>query len=111
MNWQILTTAEQLDEILKESEIRPQLIYKHSTRCSISSVVKNRLERSETPSGIDFHYLDLIKYRAVSNKIADDLSIVHESPQVLLINKRKCIYSQTHSAITMDDIAAESIRA
>ncbi|MBX3255522.1 MAG: bacillithiol system redox-active protein YtxJ [Chitinophagaceae bacterium] len=108
MNWHILTIEDQWNTLLETSQTRPQLVYKHSTRCSISSVVKGRLERAGAPDDVDFHYLDLIAYRSLSNKIADDTGIVHESPQVLLISKGKCIFNESHSAILMDDIIEES---
>lgn len=109
MNWHILNTETQWREILNQSKVKPQVVYKHSTRCSISSVIKSRLERSNAPSGIDFYYLDLIAHRAISNRISEDLKVVHESPQVLLIKDGVCVYNESHSAIMMDDIVAESM--
>ncbi len=109
MNWHILNTETQWQEILNQSKVKPQVVYKHSTRCSISSVIKSRLERSNAPSGIDFYYLDLIAHRAISNRISEDLKVVHESPQVLLIKDGVCVYNESHSAIMMDDIVAESM--
>ena len=111
MKWHILETAVQWQQILAASKNRLQLIYKHSTRCAISSVVKKRLERSGVPADIDFYYLDLISFRSLSNTIAEDMLVQHESPQVLLIKDGKCIYNESHSAITMDDIIAESMHA
>jgi bacillithiol system protein YtxJ len=109
MNWTILSTEEQLATLLETSYTRPQVIFKHSTRCSISSTAKTRLEKTEAPISIDFHYLDLITYRTLSNKIADDLKVYHESPQVLLIKNGECIYDESHLAIYMDDIAAQAV--
>lgn len=111
MNWNILTTEDQWNALLQASHAKPQVIYKHSTRCSISSVVKSRLERAAIPEDVDFHYLDLIAYRSLSNKIADDTGVVHESPQVILIRNGKSIYNESHGAIMMDDIVDESRRA
>lgn len=107
MKWNNLTNENQWTEILNASYQKPQLVYKHSTRCSISSVVKGRLERAAEPEGIDFHYLDLIAFRSISNQIESDLDVKHESPQVLLIRGGKCIFNESHTAITMDDIAAK----
>ncbi len=104
MNWIALQTAEQLEEIKERSSARPQLIFKHSTRCSTSAVVKGRLERAKEPEAIDFYYLDLISYRPVSNKVADLFQVGHESPQVLLIRNGECVYDESHMGITMDDI-------
>jgi bacillithiol system protein YtxJ len=108
MNWIPLQTENQLTEIREKSAGRPQVIFKHSTRCSTSAMVKNRLERAKTPDSIDFHYLDLINYRPVSNKIAADFSVPHESPQILLILNGQCVYDESHIGITMDDIVERS---
>ncbi|MEO5947014.1 MAG: bacillithiol system redox-active protein YtxJ [Chitinophagaceae bacterium] len=105
MNWTVLNSEEKLAEIITKSHSKPQVIFKHSIRCSISSMVKSRLEKSATPDTIDFHYLDLINYRLLSNKIAVDLDVFHESPQVLLLKDGECIYNESHMAIRMEDIA------
>lgn len=104
MGWINLETEEQLEEIKEKSHTKPQLIFKHSTRCSVSSMAKNRLNRSALPGDIDFYYLDLLKFRPISNKIAEIFDVVHQSPQVLLIKDGKCVYDESHSAITMDEI-------
>ena len=104
MNWIDLNDINQLAEIKELSKVKPLVIFKHSTRCSISSMALSRLERSEQPSAADFYFLDLIKYRALSNQVAEDFAVNHESPQVLLINKGECIYDESHSGISMDEI-------
>ncbi|MFT3936005.1 MAG: bacillithiol system redox-active protein YtxJ [Chitinophagaceae bacterium] len=108
MNWIPLISENQLDNIITDSANRPQLIFKHSTRCSISSMAKNRLERGEQPGNIDFHFLDLIAYRSLSHKVAEVFNIEHESPQALLIKNGKCVYDESHSGITMDEIEEQS---
>ncbi len=108
MNWNILTTEEQFASLLERSAIRPQLIFKHSTRCHISSTAKTRLEKIEPPSHIDFHYFDLLANRQLSNKISEDLKVHHESPQVLLIKNEECVYDESHLSIYMDDITEQA---
>lgn len=107
MTWNELTMEAQWSELLGKSESIPQLVFKHSTRCTISAMIRKRLERSETPAGIDFHFLDLIRFRDLSNKIAEDMGVKHQSPQVLLIWKEKCIYHESHNAIQMAEIAEQ----
>lgn len=104
MNWIVLNTEEQLETLIKNSHDKPQVVFKHSTRCSISSVVKKRLEKSNPPGHIEFYFLDLIAHRSLSNKISKDLSISHESPQVLLIQNGICKFDESHLVIHMDDI-------
>lgn len=109
MNWIPLTSEAQLEEIRKKSASVPQLIFKHSTRCGTSSLAKSRLEKSEAPGGIDFYYLDLITYRNISNKIAEEFKVHHESPQVLLVKNGDCVYEESHIGIRMDEIIQQAL--
>ena len=111
MNWINLTDDQQLISIKELSNQKAQLIFKHSTRCSISSMAKSRLERSIPPEDIDFYYLDLIQYRQLSQKIAEDFDVYHESPQILLIKNGECVYDESHSGIHMDDITEQAAKA
>lgn len=108
MNWEQLTEEEQLQSILDQSKETPVVIFKHSTRCSISSMAKSRLERASAPDNIRFYYLDLIRYRAVSNKIAEMFQVWHESPQVLLIRNGQCVYDESHNGIDMTEITEQA---
>ncbi len=104
MNWIQLNSPNQLAEIKEKSKQKPQVIFKHSTRCSISSMAKGRLERSSAPDDADFYFLDLISYRDISNKIAKDFHVFHESPQIIVIKNGECVYDESHGSITMDEI-------
>jgi bacillithiol system protein YtxJ len=104
MNWKEFSDLEELETIKKRSSEKTQVIFKHSTRCSISTMAKGRLERANEPNNIDFNYLDLIAHRNISSKIADDFDVEHASPQVLIIKDGICIYDESHSAISMDEI-------
>ena len=108
MKWIPLHNEEQLEEIKTNSLHAPQVIFKHSSRCAISSMAKSRLDRKEQPEGMDFYFLDIINHRNISNKIAHDFHVPHESPQVLIINKGTCVYDESHSGIDMEDIRANA---
>ncbi len=110
MNWIPLTSEDQLSEISMHSAERPQVIFKHSTRCSISSMALSRLERAESSDAVDFYFLDLIKYRPISAQIAEKFHVAHESPQVLLIKNGECSYDESHSGINMDEILEQSVK-
>ncbi|MEO7801169.1 MAG: bacillithiol system redox-active protein YtxJ [Ginsengibacter sp.] len=109
MNWISLTSTEQLQALKQKSQEQPQVIFKHSTRCSISSMVKSRLDKGAQPTGADFYYLDLIKYRDISNKISQDFNVYHESPQVMIIKNGESIYDESHSGIDLQEIASNLI--
>jgi bacillithiol system protein YtxJ len=109
MNWISLLEEQQLREIKEKSIVRPQVIYKHSIRCGISSVVKSRLEKATLPEDIDYYFLDIIRYRGISNKIAEEFKVYHESPQVLVIRNGECVYDESHMGITAQEIAAQAM--
>lgn len=104
MNWIPLNSETQLEMIREQSHNRPAVIFKHSTRCSISMMAKSRLERAAAPESVDFYYLDLLSYRPVSAKVAEVFSVHHESPQLLLIKNGECTYEETHNGISMDEL-------
>ena len=106
MNWVALTKKEQLDQIKNDDSNETILIFKHSTRCSISSMALNRLERSWKTSeiAISTYLLDLISYRELSSQIEKEFGVYHESPQLILIKNGKAIYDASHMAISYNDI-------
>jgi bacillithiol system protein YtxJ len=107
MEWQNLTELSQLDTIKNTSFERPQVIFKHSTTCSISKMAFSRFEKAEAPDGVDFYYLDLLQYRPISNAIAEQFEVFHESPQVLLIKNGACTYDESHYGIMMDELVEQ----
>ena len=104
--WKILNSIDQLQEVIDKSELRPAVLFKHSTRCSISSMAMNRLQNIEPGfyDKADFYYLDLIAYRDVSNAIAEKLDVFHESPQVIFVKNRECIYDASHMEISPKEL-------
>lgn len=106
MQWIPLTEPSELDVIDEASRTRPVLIFKHSTRCSISSAALNRLEKGWSTADDALHtvfFLDLIRYRSLSNAIAARYGVEHESPQVLVIRNGKYVYTVAHLGITYTD--------
>jgi bacillithiol system protein YtxJ len=102
MNWNELTRLEQLDKALEESHQQSVIIFKHSTSCSISRTMLNRIERNwnaQEMVRVKPYYLDLLAYRSISNKIADQLNTEHQSPQVLVIKNGKTSYDCSHFEI------------
>jgi bacillithiol system protein YtxJ len=104
MFWSALNNLAQLDAIRAQSELQPIVLFKHSTRCSISSIAKSRLERESVAKDIPFYLLDLLNHRDISQALAEQFSVFHESPQVLLIYKGECVYDESHNGITMSAI-------
>jgi len=110
MNWKLLTTEEEIQSIIEHSETKPVLIFKYSGRCSICDRVQDILEsewsenESENEMKITPYFLDLIRYRNVSNAVAAKFNVMHESPQVLVIKNGKVVYTESHGYIRFEDI-------
>ncbi|MBC6111706.1 bacillithiol system redox-active protein YtxJ [Pedobacter fastidiosus] len=105
MTWVNLTSMEQLDEIKNSSGF--SLIFKHSTRCSISMMAKKNFEYNweVIPEDTKLYFLDLISYREISNKIAEVFQVAHQSPQILLIKDGDCVLESSHSDISPEEVA------
>ncbi|MNK41710.1 hypothetical protein D3C87_603810 [compost metagenome] len=99
--WNELTQLKQLDEIVEESVETPVVIFKHSTRCSISRMALKTFEREYAieEGKAKPYFLDLLEHRDISNEIASRFDIQHQSPQLILIKKGKAVYNSSHSDI------------
>lgn len=107
MDWNILESISQLDEIKELSGEKPVLIFKHSTRCSVSGMAWDRLKRNwkkEDSEKVTPYFLDLIRHRDVSNQIEKEFSVYHESPQVIIVKSGKAVYDNSHMGINYADI-------
>jgi bacillithiol system protein YtxJ len=107
MNWTELSSEQQIEEIKEESKSQPVLIFKHSTRCAVSSSALNRLERKwkeEEVAPIKTYFLDLLSYRNISHSVAESFDVEHESPQVLILKDGNPVYVRSHLAIAYDEI-------
>lgn len=98
--WIDLTNEEQLREAIVHSTDKPVLFFKHSTRCSISSMALTRFEEKwNTENNCDIYFLDLLQFRSLSNLMAELTKVEHQSPQVIVLHGGEVIYTDTHSSI------------
>ena len=114
IHWKDLNSLDDLNAVSDLSKNQPVLIFKHSTRCSISASTLNRLERNwdeAVVSPIIPYFLDLLKFRTLSNQIASMFKIEHESPQLLLIKNGRVIYHASHMNITFEEIKSALLSA
>ena len=105
MDWNALESLEDWKAVLNASYEQPVVVFKHSTRCSISRMaLKLTEQRWELPEAVLPFLLDLLNYRAISNAIATDLQTEHQSPQLLLIRDGKTVHHANHSNIDPVDL-------
>lgn len=104
--WVELISIQQLEELWLDEE-KIFVIFKHSTRCSISKMVLNRFQKEwkvEDKKVIPL-FLDLLAHRDVSDFIAEKLEVTHQSPQVLVVKNEICYDHASHNAISFVSVA------
>ena len=92
MKWRKLDSEEAVENLVAVSDNNPVVIFKHSTRCPVSSMALDRIERSwkdNEMENITPYFLDLIAHRNVSSKAAEIFSVRHESPSGAVNQQRK----------------------
>jgi len=105
INWIPLQNLGQLNEIMTVSNERPVVIFKHSTRCSVSRMVLKQFENEyDLNDTVDAYFLDLLEHRDISNEIASRFGVHHQSPQLLLIKEGKSVYDVSHSDIDAEEL-------
>lgn len=104
--WNNIETDADLQKALEESHDRLVLIFKHSTRCSISAFALRNFERaySYDQTSVSPYFLDLIEHRSISNRIADELNVTHQSPQLIVVKQGKAVNHTSHERIDASDV-------
>ena len=103
--WQALTSVDQIRTISERSKSKTQVIFKHSTRCGISSMVMNQfVSMYDLDANIDLYYLDLLSYREVSNEVGYTFQVIHQSPQLLIIRNEVTVAHVSHGAVNELDL-------
>lgn len=107
LSWNTLDNPAQLAQLIERSHQVAIGIFKHSTRCGTSHQVKEYLENGWDfdNSDIEMYYLDLLQYRPISNQIAEQLNVMHQSPQLIVLKNGKVIYASSHLAISTQKLA------
>lgn len=106
-NWNPITTEQQVKDIVEKSNEKTQIIFKDSVTCGISAYAKERLVSGNDLliAKADFNYLDLLSYLSVSNFIADELNVIHQSPQIIVLKDGEVVYRVSHHSIQAEEIA------
>ncbi len=104
--WKEITSVEEFNEMLNAPTDKAKLFFKHSTRCSISSMALKGFERAWNVSSDDFelYFVDLIAHRDISNAIAAESHVEHQSPQVVVWRNGEVIYNASHHHIDAQKI-------
>jgi bacillithiol system protein YtxJ len=106
IQWEPLESVDQLDNVIKNSTLKPKVIFKHSTRCGISRMVLRQFENDfkKNDDEVTFYFLDLLNYREVSADVASKLNVVHQSPQVIILYNKEILHTESHQGIDIKKV-------
>jgi bacillithiol system protein YtxJ len=101
-----LTSPEKWQEI-RQGQGR-SIIFKHSTICPISSAARDRFVAwlEATSPALPIHEVLVVEDRPLSQQIAGDLDVEHQSPQAILIENGRALWHASHWAITKERLSA-----
>jgi bacillithiol system protein YtxJ len=106
LNWLPLTSMDQLEEIKTLSKTESVFIFKHSTRCGISSMVIKQFEAlfTEEHQNLKVYYLDLLNYRDISDEVGYSFQVIHQSPQLIIVKNGVSVQNSSHYDVTLTDL-------
>lgn len=108
-DWKKIESEADLQVAIQQSFNKTVVLFKHSVTCGISNGTKYGLEKDWdfNKEDLDFYYLDLLAFRPISNKIAQDLKVTHQSPQVIVLKNGKAVFDTSHHAISVAALKAQ----
>ncbi len=98
MAWVKLSSQKDLEQLIIDSEYAPVVLFKHSTRCSLSAMAMNRL--NESTKKIDIHIIDVISNRDISDLVVQKFQVQHQSPQLIVLKQKNCSFHVSHMSIS-----------
>ncbi|MEX2515045.1 MAG: bacillithiol system redox-active protein YtxJ [Candidatus Paceibacterota bacterium] len=101
------------EKVLSESEDQPVILFKHSNSCPVSAEAHKRIKKLDRQDVVsESMYIVIVQNaREISDLIAEELEVKHESPQILIIRNREAVYHASHGDIMADTVAQELIKA
>lgn len=101
--WKYIESEEDLKRAIATSAEKKVTIFKHSTKCFISKTVLKNFEKEveNSDKNVDYYFLDLLAHRDLSNKIADDLGVTHQSPQLIVLENGVVVNHASHQSISL----------
>jgi bacillithiol system protein YtxJ len=88
---------ERLRELLKAETV---IVYKHSTRCSISRRTMAQMQEfAEQRPDVPVAMVDVVAQRELSDLIARELKVRHKSPQAIVVKDGEAVWETSHFSI------------
>lgn len=89
-------------DLVVRSAVEPVLLFKHDPYCIVSIYAHRQMSRLDREVPV----LDVAAEDALSQQVAADTGVRHESPQVVVLRNGKAAWSASHHRITRDSVEA-----
>jgi bacillithiol system protein YtxJ len=101
-----LASSEDWTAALDASEDGPVVVFKHSSVCPTSARANGEMsELAESlPEDVPVYRVIVQESRDVSDAIAEELGIRHESPQVIVLKDRTPVFDTSHHRVKADRV-------
>jgi bacillithiol system protein YtxJ len=96
-----ISSIEELEHLLARSEQEPVVLFKHDTKCSISAMAYREVAYLQD----DVALIDVGRHNDLAQEVAARTGIRHESPQVIVLDGGKGVWSASHYEITQETVA------
>jgi len=96
-----INDKQSFEKLAERSKDQPQVIFKHSLTCPISSAAYEQMSRFQGEVAL----IEVQNARQLSNDIENQLGVPHESPQVIVLNKGQVAWNASHFKITAEAVA------
>jgi thioredoxin 1 len=94
-----LASEDDLEAALRQSDDEPVVLYKHSDTCPISAQAQDEL-KSLTGGGPPVYRVVVQEARSISDQIAEQFSIRHETPQAIVVHDGEPMFNASHRDVT-----------
>lgn len=98
-----VSSAGDLEAVLRASHVEPVILFKHSQSCGVSLMARELLAEGVVPAPV--HEIVVQRQRELSDGVAASLGVRHQSPQAIVVAGGTAIWHSSHSGVTPDRIA------
>jgi bacillithiol system protein YtxJ len=101
----ILPLTESNWRILRAERDRTVILFKDSPFCGVSAWAAREIAQFSAASGTDVLRVDVIAQRAFARALAEELSVPHASPQVVVVRDGRVHWHGSHGDLTAEALA------
>ncbi|MCA1009962.1 bacillithiol system redox-active protein YtxJ [Halobacillus halophilus] len=107
MSVQMLKSKEEFTKVLNEESIF--FLLKHSLTCPISAAAESEYEQFSQHSEIPCYELFVQDARDLSNQVASDFDVRHQSPQAILFKDKQVAWHDSHGNVTKERLTKAAV--